>query len=65
MYPILAHSNLSWLDVSSPCITVNDQEFLKLLCALSTATNLVALSVAGWKFNLKVRKNTVFSASIS
>jgi len=50
----LNNTNLAWLDLSSGFISISDESIVALLLALSTATKLVALSLAGWKFTIKV-----------
>ena len=58
MFPILINTKLVWMDLSSRSIVVNDQSLVKLLWALSSATQLLYLSLAGWKFNITVRFQT-------
>lgn len=51
--PILINTNLTWLDVSSGYINIDKGCIIKLIYALSTASKLVSLSLAGWKFTIE------------
>jgi hypothetical protein len=57
--PILINTNLTWLDISSGYISIGKECIIKLIYALSTASKLVSLSLAGWKFNVEVKLSMI------
>ena len=56
VFPILINTRLKWLDLSSSLISVNNVSTIQLIKALSSAEQLTALSLAGWKFNITVKE---------